>query len=337
MLFGANVSTAGGFLRAIDRAAAIDADVMQFHAQNPRMWRPYPYGDDVLAEFAARMASHPTVKTLVCHASYLINLATTDPGLLAKSRAALTHNLEVASRLGAESLVLHPGSHLGAGLAPVARALALDAVASLDAAAERLGREPCMLLLENTAGAGGTIGRSLDELARILELASGDGRLGICLDTQHLFASGVPYETLDEADAVVGAVARTVSLGRLRCLHVNDSKVPFGTNRDRHENLGEGFIGRRALGSLLGHPALQGLPAILEVPGTDRRGPAASDLATARAVHAAGRRRWRARLARGGAATQPPPPTPRRAQDGRTSSRRDRRPAGSPSPPGLRR
>jgi deoxyribonuclease-4 len=337
MLFGANVSTAGGFLLAIDRAADMGAEVMQFHAQNPRMWKPYPYGDDVMAEFAARLAAHRGLAGLVCHGSYLINLATADPELRSKSRATLVHNLEVASRLGASGLVLHPGSHLGSGLDQVAAALASDALAALEAAGDRLGREPCMLLFENTAGAGGTIGRTFDELALLLDLASCDRRLGVCLDTQHLFASGVTYATLDQADAVVASIDRAVGLDRLRCLHVNDSKVPLGANRDRHENLGEGHIGRLALGALLGHPALQGLPAILEVPGVNRQGPAAADLAAARAIHAAGQRRWRARLARGGAATQPPLPGPRRAPDARTGSRRGPRPAGSPSLPARRR
>jgi len=142
---------------------------------------------------------------------------------------------------------------------------------------------PCPILLENAAGAGDTVGRSFEELAQIIEATGGDDRLGVCLDTQHLWASGIPFATTEDADALVELVAGTVGLERLQCLHLNDSKVGFGANRDRHENIGEGTIGREGLSALLGHPQLQGLAAILEVPGVGD-GPRAEDLVTARAV-----------------------------------------------------
>ena len=141
--------------------------------------------------------------------------------------------------------------------------------------------DPCPILLENTAGAGNTVGRSFEELAAVIAEAGGDERLGVCLDTQHLWASGISFGTTDEADALIALISATVGLQRLHCLHLNDSKVGLGANRDRHENLGEGTIGSHRLAALLGHPDLQGLPAILEVPGRGD-GPRAEDLKKAR-------------------------------------------------------
>jgi deoxyribonuclease-4 len=221
------------------------------------------------------------VTSTFCHATYLINLATPDPVLADKSRACLNANLATAEGMGADGLVLHIGSHRGTGfeatLPGIVEALieALDSVGASD--------EPCPILLENAAGAGDTVGRSFEELAQVIDGAGGDERLGVCLDTQHLWASGVPFGTIDEADQLMALVGATVGLDRLQCLHLNDSKVGFGANRDRHENIGEGTIGAKALAALVGHPDLQGLPAVLEVPG-EGDGPRAEDVATARKV-----------------------------------------------------
>jgi deoxyribonuclease-4 len=143
-------------------------------------------------------------------------------------------------------------------------------------------------LLENTAGAGGTIGRSFEELARVIEHADADPRLGICLDTQHAWAAGMSFDTVAAADALIDEIDRTVGLDRLACLHVNDSKVARGAGLDRHENVGRGAIGRAAFRALLGHPRLHGLPAVLEVPGTDDQGPDARELRSVRRLHKEG-------------------------------------------------
>lgn len=319
MLIGAHVSAAGGLLPAIDRAAAIGAEVVQVHTQSPRMWRQNGYSDELLGEFADRLVAHRDVVQCVCHASYLINLASVDQGLMSKSRTCLVRNLEVATAMGSTGLVLHLGSHLGAGIDTVVDAVARELIGCLDEASEHMGRPACKLLMENTAGAGGTIGRSFAELARVLHAAGGDERLGLCLDTQHLFASGTTFDTLPAADAVISGIETQLGLDRLGCIHLNDSKVPAGSNRDRHENLGEGFIGARALGCLLGHPALQSVPCVLEVPGSERKGPGATDIATARALVAAGVRRWKRR-----GPTRQPRPAPRPVPGGRTGSRRGR-------------
>jgi deoxyribonuclease IV len=287
MRIGAHIRAGKGLASALERGADIGAEVVQVFTQSPRMWKASQYGPEVLAGYREAQSEHTSVKSTFCHATYLINLATPDPEITSKSRACLEANLATAQGMGADGLVLHIGSHRGSGIdAAVPRIVealmeALDSVESVP--------DPCPILLENAAGAGDTVGRSFEELAEVIAGADGDERLGVCLDTQHLWASGVAFGTTDEADALVVLVADTVGLGRLRCLHLNDSKVAFGANRDRHENIGEGTIGSERLAALLGHPDLQGLPAILEVPG-DGEGPRAKDLAKARRV-------WRKGLA----------------------------------------
>jgi len=235
----------------------------------------------VLAAYREAQRDHPEVSSTFCHATYLINLATPDPELADKSRACLQANLATADGMGAEGLVLHIGSHRGSGFEAALPGVVDGLLEALDSV-EVVGA-PCPILLENAAGAGDTVGRSLEELAQVIDAAGGDERLGVCLDTQHLWASGVPFTTVQEADALMSLVAATVGHDRLLCLHLNDSKVPFGANKDRHENIGDGSIGADGLAALLGHPDLQGLPAILEVPG-DGDGPRAEDVVAARSA-----------------------------------------------------
>jgi deoxyribonuclease IV len=285
MRIGAHVRAGKGLVPALQHGDDIGAEVIQIFTQSPRMWKPSQYGPEVLAAYRGAQAEHPTVTSTFCHATYLINLASPDPDLAAKSRACLDANLATAEGMGSDGLVLHIGSHRGSGFdaaLPGVVAALIEALDSVEAAAD-----PCPILLENAAGAGDTVGRSFEELAEVVEAAGGDERLGVCLDTQHLWASGVPFGTVEEADALVSLVADTVGLERLQCLHLNDSKVAFGANRDRHENLGDGTIGAEGLAALLGHPDLQGLPAILEVPG-DGHGPRSEDVAAARQVWAEG-------------------------------------------------
>lgn len=290
MLIGAHVSAAGGPLRALERAEEMGAAAVQLHTQSPRAWRSSGHSEESFEAYRVRAQSSP-VKATLCHASYLINLATSDASLLDKSRSCLVENLRVASGIGAKGLVLHLGSHRGRGLESCIGQVAAELRRALDrdgAASRRHGADQASLLLENAAGAGGTLGRSFEELAAVIAAAAGDERLGACLDTQHLFASGVAYETLGDADRAVERLDATIGLGRLGCVHLNDSAVELGSNRDRHANLGEGCIGRRALGNLISHPGLADLPVVLEVPGQKRAGPARADLDTARRILAAG-------------------------------------------------
>jgi deoxyribonuclease-4 len=273
VLIGAHVRAGGKLVPALERAEEIGAEAVQVFTQSPRAWKSTQYAPEVLDGYRAAQAAHPLVSATFCHASYLINLATADDSILDKSRTCLVANLAAAAGMGAEGLVLHIGSHKGLGFEECLP----QVVGALTDALEAVGGD-CPILLENAAGAGDTMGRSFGELARVLE---GSGpELGVCLDTQHLWASGVSFATVEEADQVLADFDREIGLERLRCLHLNDSKVPFGANRDRHENVGEGTIGSEALGALLSHPALDRLAAILEVPGKGD-GPRQVDVAAA--------------------------------------------------------
>lgn len=283
MLFGAHVSSSGGISSAIDRIEELGGDAVQVFTQSPRMWRPTAHSPEELARFRERRAA-AGIRSVVCHALYLCNLAAPDDEIYAKSLAALRATTEVAVAIESEGVIFHPGSHLGAGLET-----GLDRLAPALAQALELTTDRTWLLLENTAGAGGTIGRSIVELAAIVDRLDGHPRLGVCLDSAHLYASGVDAGDPAALDAALDELDRLVGLDRLRALHVNDSAAPLGSSRDRHASIGEGLIGER-LGVFLSHPALQHLPAILETPGPEGRGPDAAELALLRALHARGLR-----------------------------------------------
>jgi deoxyribonuclease-4 len=292
VLIGAHVRGGGPPVNALDRGREIGADAIQVFTQSPRAWRPTRYTEEALADFRAAAAIHDTVRATYCHATYLINLGTSDDTNFQRSVECLTTNLSVARGLGARGLVLHVGSHKGAGIASIVAQVASALRKALDEAAP--GKDDpkrCPILLENAAGSGGTVGRTFEELEAVIAATDGDERLGICVDTQHLWASGVDYSSPEGADAVVEEIQRRFGIDRLGCMHLNDSKVPLGANRDRHENLGSGTVGEEGLASLLGHPLIQGTAALLEVPG-DGKGPRDSDVEAARRVLARGLAVW---------------------------------------------
>jgi len=266
VLYGAHVSSAGGISKAIDRAEELRCQAVQVFTQSPRMWKPTAHTEEQTERFRARRAD-AGIESVVCHALYLVNLASPDREIHAKSVAAMRATLETAAAIDADGVVFHVGSHLGAGLEE-GLALVVPALRGL----LELTNDRLWLVLENSAGAGGTIGRSVEELATIVDRLDRHPRLGVCLDSCHLYASG--YDVTDQSalDGVIEEVDAKIGLDRLRALHVNDSKTPLGSNRDRHDNVGEGLMGDK-LGVFLSHPALQGLPAVLEVPGTDGHGP----------------------------------------------------------------
>jgi deoxyribonuclease IV len=286
MKIGAHVSTAGGIATGIGRGEDIACDAIQIFTQSPRMWRPSNYSDEALDGYAA-VEEASKINGTYCHATYLINLATDNEELAAKSFDCLVNNLLVGTRIGSKGVVLHVGSHRGAGFETVVTQIAGTFERALGEVEESLQRPSCPLLIENAAGTGGTVGRSFEEIAALIDATNGDSRLGVCIDTQHLFASGIPYSTRAEADEVVSSFDSLIGLERLACLHLNDSKVSLGSNRDRHENLGDGEVGSTALGWLVSHPALDGVPALLEVPG-EGDGPRSSDVITARKILASG-------------------------------------------------
>ena len=279
MLIGAHVSSEGGIYKAIDRAVAMKADSVQVFTQSPRMWRPSNHLPENIERFKERRAE-TGIGGVVCHAMYLINLANPKDDLYEKSVAALTNTVDVGCAIEADGVVFHIGSHLGAGMDS-----GLTRVVKAMRKVLKRCSETTWLLMENSAGSGATIGRSIEELAVIFDRLGGHPRLGVCLDSCHLFASG--YDVTDEAalDATLDELARSIGLDRLRALHVNDSKVPLGSNVDRHENVGKGLMGDR-LGVFLANPRLQGLPAILEVPGTSGHGPDAAQVRRTKRLHA---------------------------------------------------
>ncbi len=283
MQIGAHVSSSGGIDKAIDRAVAIGADSVQVFTQSPRTWRPTNHDPASFERFREkRDAAGIRARDVVCHAVYLCNLAAPDPVTYERSVAALRNTTEVACAIEAGGVVFHVGSHLGAGLeAGLERVVpALEQVLELCTG-------DTWLLMENSAGAGGTIGRSIEELAAIHERLGGHPRLGVCLDSCHLYVSGVDVTEPAALDACLDELDSAVGLERLRALHVNDSAAPLGSNRDRHANILEGELGER-LGIFLSSPRLQGLPAVLEVAGPENHGPDANEIRKTKELHA----RW---------------------------------------------
>jgi deoxyribonuclease-4 len=278
MLFGGHVSSAGGIHTAIDRVEAIGGEAVQLFTQSPRAWRPTAHDSANLERFRERRAE-AGIGYVLCHALYLINLATPDSDLYEKSSAALMHTLDVARAIEGD-VVFHIGSHLGAGLDGALARIA----AALEQALERT-TDSTWLLLENSAGAGGTIGRSLEELGAVVDTLDRPPRLGLCLDTCHLWVSGIDVTDPARVDALLAEADERIGLDRLRALHVNDASTPLGSNRDRHANIGEGVIGD-GLAPLLRHPLVQGLPALLETPGPDGHGPDAAEVRRLRELHA---------------------------------------------------
>ena len=266
MLIGAHVSPAGGLPKAIERGVERDCQAIQIFNQSPRMWRPTAYGEDDFAAF--REAMKPSrIKAVLIHAVYLLNCASEDAQIREKSRASLIQSLRVGAGIGAAGVVLHPGS---AKQGDVGQAIRRAGKVIAEALSET---ERCPLHLEDTAGAGGTLGRSFDELAELLDAAGGDKRLGVCLDSCHLLASGYDIRTASGLSDVLDQFKREVGLKRLGSLHLNDSQTPLGSNRDRHANIGTGELGERGCAAFLSEPRFEKLPLVLETQGPERQGP----------------------------------------------------------------
>ena len=281
MEFGAHMSSSGGIDTAIDRIEAIGGDCVQVFTQSPRMWRPTNHKPEAIERFRARRAE-AGIGGVVCHALYLCNLAAPDDEIYEKSIRTMRSTVDAGTAIGADAVIFHVGSHLGAGFE-----IGLDRTsAALAKILERCDGDT-WLLMENSAGAGGTIGRSLEELQTLVERLDRHPRLGICLDSCHLYVSGYDVTQPQAVDELVGAVDGGIGLDRLRALHVNDSAAELGSNRDRHANIGEGLMGE-GLGAFIAHPALQHLSVYLEVPGVNKRGPNAEEIKKVRELHA----RW---------------------------------------------
>ena len=275
------MSAAGGIDTAIDRIAAIGGDCVQVFTQSPRMWRPTNHKPEAIAAFHEKRAEHG-IGGVVCHALYLVNLAAPDEQVWLKSVETMKATVDAATAIGADGVIFHVGSHLGAGFD-----------VGLERAAVALAHilEGCdgdtWLMMENSAGAGATMGRSLEELQALLDRLDRHPRLGICLDSCHLYVSGYDVTDRKVMNKLVREFDKRIGLDRLRALHVNDAVDPLGSNRDRHANVLEGTMGE-GLGAFLAHKAFQHLPAYLEVPGPDKHGADAAEIQKLRDLHA----RW---------------------------------------------
>jgi deoxyribonuclease-4 len=281
MLIGAHVSPAGGLPKAVERGTERACRAIQIFNQSPRMWRPTTYSDADVAAFREAMDASE-IDAVMIHAVYLLNCASDDPDIAEKSLRSLTHSLRTGQRIGSCGVVLHPGS---AKTGDVGQAIARAGATIAKALADS---EICELHLENTAGAGGTLGRSFEELAQLIEAAGGDRRLGVCLDSCHLLASGYDIRTTDGMDDVLAQAVAALGKGRIRALHLNDSQTPLGSNRDKHANLGAGELGESGCAAFLSAPGLQDLPCVLETPGHDRSGPDRAEVQKAVALREQG-------------------------------------------------
>jgi deoxyribonuclease IV len=284
MLIGAHVSTAGGLANAIERGEERGCESIQIFNQSPRMWRPTNYGPDDFAAFKEAMDGS-SVEAVVIHAVYLINCASKDKELRKKSLASLTHALRIGDGIGAAGVVLHPGAQKGEPLGPsIKRAAKVIAAAVKDS-------DSCPLLLEQTAGHKGLLGRDFDQTAELIDLAGSGKRLGLCLDSCHLFVQGYDVTDPEHLSGVVDEADEKVGLDRLRCLHVNDAAAPLGSCRDRHANIGKGEMGKGGLAAFLSEPRFEGLPATLETPGPNKKGPDKKEVTAAKRLRKTGLKR----------------------------------------------
>jgi deoxyribonuclease-4 len=281
MLIGAHVSPAGGVAKAVERGVERGCHAIQIFNQNPRAWKPREYPPDEIEAFHAAMDGSD-VDALLIHAVYLLNCASDDPEIREKTLISLKQSLRAGDALGAAGVVLHPGS---AKTGDVGEAIKRAGEVIREALEES---DRCPLHLENTAGAGGTLGRSFSELAGLVDAAGGDERLGVCLDSCHLLASGYEIRTTEGLQTTLDECVSKVGLERLGSLHFNDSQTPLGSNRDRHADVGKGEIGEDGCAVFLSEPRFENLPCVLETPGPDKQGPTAEELALTRRLRERG-------------------------------------------------
>jgi deoxyribonuclease-4 len=291
MLIGAHVSTAGGLVNAHERGLERGCEAIQVFNQSPRAWRPTNWKQQDIEAFLELMQDGP-IKSVTIHAVYLINPATKDREMRNKSADSLVHALRMGDSIGADGVVLHPGSTVGE---PHEEALPRVGEMLKHALAET---DSCPLLLEDTAGAGNTLGRSFEELAKLIQLGGRRKRIGVCLDSCHMLASGIDIATADKLSSVIDDFDDVVGLDRLQCLHVNDSQTPLGSNRDRHAPPGDGALGPRGCGAFLSEPRFEGLPALFEGPGVEGHAVAKVDIDRMKELRRNGLRNRRRRKGR---------------------------------------
>ena len=257
-LIGAHLSTKGGLHTVFERATAINASSLALFAKNGNQWKGKVMTDDDCATFTSQRCVTP----VLTHASYLINLATTTRVFHRKSIAAMADELDRAERLGIHAVVLHPGAHLGAGVKK-----GLDKIArALDRVHALIPNHKVVTLLETAAGQGTCLGCTFEELGTIIKLVDDKSRVGICIDTCHVFAAGYDITTRDGYDRMMDEMEKHVGIENVGALHLNDSKKPCGSRVDRHEHIGEGHLGLEPFRMILNDPRFAQLPKLLETP-----------------------------------------------------------------------
>jgi deoxyribonuclease-4 len=266
VLIGAHVSTAGGLPNAVERGVDRRCEAIQIFNQSPRMWRPTRFSEEDFVAFREAFDPSP-LRSVVIHAIYLINPAGSDAGLRKKAMTSLLHALWVGDGIGADGVVVHPGA-----LKSASREAAMKRAVKFigEALAES---EDCDLLIENNAGSKQLLGLGFDEIAEIIERCGSAPRLGLCIDSCHLHAAGFDVHTTEGVAAIADEIESKLGLDRLRYLHLNDSRDERGSLRDRHASIGKGEIGRAGFRAFLAEPRFQDLPAVLETPGPEGRGP----------------------------------------------------------------
>jgi deoxyribonuclease-4 len=271
MLIGAHVSTGGGLVSAIERGVERTCDVIQIFNQSPRMWRPTRYSDADFTSFRdAQEGSR--IKVVAIHMIYLINPAAKDREMRRKSLDSLTHALRVGDAIGSLGVVVHPGA-LKDDTRINSRKRAIALIQEALARSER-----CPIIYENTAGSPQLLGRDFDETAELIEKTGGAKRLGLCIDSCHLWATGYDLRSPEAVSALADEIDAKVGLDQLKLLHVNDSRDDRGSNRDRHTAIGKGEIGRKGIRDFLGEPRFQDVPAVFEGPGITGGSPVKEDV-----------------------------------------------------------
>src|SRR5215213_5319500 len=261
MWFGAHVSAAGGVDLALGRAFDFEMTACQIFTKNERQWAAKPLDPAVIERFVAKR-EETGIGHIISHDSYLINIASPDGTMWEKSRQALIEELRRCDTLGIPFLVSHPGAHVGSGTEAGVRRLG-EAVNRIH---DEMPDSQAVLLLETTAGQGTCLGATFDEIAAMIDLIEDKDRVGVCLDTCHIFAAG--YDLRDEASyaATMSAFDTIIGLDRIKCMHLNDSLKPLGSRVDRHAHIGEGELGKSAFEFIVNDPRFEGLPGVLETP-----------------------------------------------------------------------
>src|SRR5436309_11942621 len=266
MKIGAHVRSGGRVFNAIDNAVAIGAETIQLFSGAPQAWRRKNYTPAEVEAYKQRVAE-TGIEPAFIHGLYLVNLASSNPDFLAKSFDALTADMKAADLLGAKGVIFHLGSHKGSGYEAC-----FEQVVEYVRRVVEASPGDAWLILENSAGMGGAIGSNFGELGRIIREA-GSKRVRVCIDTQHAFAAGYDVKTPPGLDKAMDEFDHEVGLDCLAAVHANDSKGPLASGLDRHENIGDGEIGRDGFANILSHPAFAEVPFLLEVPGIEDRGP----------------------------------------------------------------